>query len=120
MILKKIFFLSVCSAIAAVNFTGSVSAQDRARVIKPNSSQPVNQPPIQAPAPEQKSKPISSSSHPVLTTKIDVAKPDSAGDVKTAPEPLVIKTASSKPVNAAPNFAAAKTAYGPAVSVKLD
>jgi len=119
MILKKIFFLSVCSAIAAVNFTGSVSAQDRARVVKPNSSQPVNQPPVSAPAPEQKSKLISSS-HPVLTTKIDVAKPDSAVDVKPAPEPLVIKTASSKPVNAAPNFAAAKTAYGPAVSVKLD
>src|SRR5438132_4398125 len=108
MILKKIFFLSVCSAIAAVNFTGSLSAQDRARVIKPNSSQPVNQPPIQAPAPEQKSKPISSS-RPVLTTKIEVAKADSASDAKTAHEPLVKKTASSKPVNAAPNFAAAKT-----------
>src|SRR5438105_2446301 len=114
MILKKIFFLSVCSAIAAVNFTGSVSAQDRARVIKPNSSQPVNLP--QAPAPEQKPNPISSS-RPVLTNKIDVAKPDPASVAKNNPEPLVIKTASSKPVNAAPNFAAAKTAYGPAVSV---
>ena len=124
MTLKKIFFLSVCFAIAAVNFTGSLSAQDRARVIKPNSSQPVNQPPIQAPAPEQKSKPISSS-RPVLTTKIevakiDVAKANPADDANKTSESLVKKTASSKPVNAAPNFAAAKTVYGPAVSTKLD
>ena len=109
---KKILFLSVCAAFAAVCLTGSASAQDRPRVVKSTSSQPTNLPPaLVAPQPD-KVKPIIAS-RPTLTNEI-VVKTDPAY------EPLVKKTGSSMPTNAAAALAAGKTAYGSTTSIRLD
>ena len=105
---KKIFFLSVCALFAAVFFTGSASAQDRQRIVKTTGSQPTN-----LPQPE-KAKPIPAS-RPTLTNDVVVVKTDPAYE-----PPLVKKTGSSMPTNAAAALAAGKTAYGSTTSMRLD
>lgn len=94
---KKIPYLSVCAFLLAL--ASLASAQDRARVIKQISSQPVNQPPSPlTPAPDKTKSLVSSaplnapSARPTLTNKITVVDP--------AYEPLVQKTGISSPANA--------------------
>jgi peptidoglycan endopeptidase LytE len=105
--IEKFLFVSACTVIAAVCFTGSASAQDRARVVKTTASQPINLPPAQV----KVEKTISS--RPVLTNDIVVQQPPA--------QPLIKKTASSQPMNTVANMAASnRTVYGASTSVKLD
>ena len=108
-VFKKIVFLSACIAIAAVCFTGSVSAQGRERVVKTTASQPTNLPP----APVERVK-TTATSRPTLANDIVVVK------AAPAAEPLVKKTGSSNAVNASSGMSAGRTAYGSAVSERLD
>lgn len=87
----------------------TVAAQDRDRVVKPTSSRPVN-----APATAATEKVGTSTSRPVLTNQINVVKPDQAW------EPVVEKTVSSKPTNAAGALAAGRTTYSMSTSALLD
>lgn len=90
---RKIFCLAVCTAAMSIVFVSTTSAQKRERIVKSVSSQPINQPPA---APQNKVKPLSSSqpvNRPPLTTNIVV--------VGSAPQQLIKKTASEKPVTAA-------------------
>ena len=92
---KKVVYLAVCIAAFSVVFTGSASAQKRDRVVKSDTSRPVNQPP--APA-RDTTKPLTSSqptNRPPLETRIVVV---GAGQNS---QPLVKKTASEKPVTSA-------------------
>jgi cell wall-associated NlpC family hydrolase len=89
--LKKIVYLAVCIAAFSVLFTGSASAQKRDRIVKSDTSRPVNQPP--APS-RDTTKPLTSSqptNRPALENKI----------VVVGQQPLVKKIVSDKPVIAA-------------------
>lgn len=108
--LKKMFLVSACAIVAAVVFGNTAFGQQRDRVIKPISSQPVNQPATHVPDKEPKTK-TTSSSRPILTNNILVASP--------APEPLVKKTGSSKAVNAPSALLAGRTVYGAGASGKI-
>ena len=108
---KKIVAMSVCIMFAAICFTQSTSAQGRDRVVKTTSSQPTNMPSATQPVEVIKS---TSSSRPTLTNEINVVKNDPAY------EPLVKNTASAMPTNVAGMAAAGKTAYGAAMSSRLD
>lgn len=105
-------FLSVCALFAAVCLTGSAQAQGRERVVKTTSSQPTNLPPATPQSQPDKTQSMSSS-RPVLSNQIVV--------VKSAPAeaPLVKKTASSLPTNAA-GRTAARSAYSTGTSARLD
>lgn len=110
--LKKIFFVPVCFALAAVVLTGSTNAQQRDRVVKPTSSQPTNLPPVKQAVSEDKTK-TTSSSRPVLTNPIEVV---SSPDKETS---LVKKTVSSRAANSSSALAAGRTAYGAGVSGRI-
>ena len=111
-IFRSIAFLSVC-AIAAVCFTGSASAQDRARVAKTSSSQPTNLPAATQPVTAVKT---TGSSRPVLTNDIEVKR-----SADPAWEPLVEKTASTAAAKSVAAMAAAgRTSYNLQTSVRLD
>ena len=107
--LKKVLFASACVSFAVAGFSGSVTAQQRDRVVKTTSSQPVNQP-VYAPAPQDKSR-TTSSSRPTLTNDIVVVSSS------PAEKPLVKKTGSSMAVGSA--LAAGRTAYGAGVSSRI-
>ncbi len=97
---------------AAVCFTGSVSAQDRDRVVKTTSSQPTNLPPAQRQVETVRSP---SASRPTLANDIVVVRP------ATANEPLVKKTGSSTAMNSVSSMAAAgRTTYDSSTSLRLD
>jgi cell wall-associated NlpC family hydrolase len=110
--LKKILFVTVCFVLAAVCLSGSATAQQRERVVKPTSSQPVNLPPAYAPVPTDKTK-TTSSSRPTLTSPIIVVGP------APADKPLVKKTASSMAVVVPSGMAAGKMAYSAGVSGRI-
>lgn len=112
MILKKMFFVLACAVFAATGLVGSAAAQERERVVKPNSSRPTNLPPVITAEPEVKTK-TTSSSRPVLTTPINVV-PAAVTD-----KPLVKKTALSAPVEAGSAIAAGRTVYGAGASSKI-
>lgn len=121
---RKVLCLSVCTVFAAVCFSGLAAAQGRERVVKQTGSRPVNQTPAYSPEPEQKTRPLATS-RPVLTNQIIATQPEEDNNTNTsddpAYEPLVKRTASSRPVNAPSNMAAAgRTAYGLATSARLD
>lgn len=106
---KRIFCLSALIVLFAICITVSSSAQDRQRVVKPTSSQPVNQPT------QQKDKVKTTTlSRPALTNDIIVIKPAAES------QPLVKKTASSMPMGVGAMSAAGRTVYGSQVSSKLD
>ena len=89
--LKKIAYLAVCIAAFSVIFAGTASAQKRDRIVKTDSSRPVNQPPTAAPAPDR-SRTLNSSqpvNRPVLTNNIVVGGQNPN---------LVRKTVSDKPL----------------------
>lgn len=97
---KKLVYLAVCIAAISVVFTGSASAQKRDRIVKSDTSRPVNQPP--APS-RDTTKPLTSSqpvNRPVLENRIVVVG---------ANAPLVKKIVSDKPVTAAAANPVART-----------
>ena len=110
-VFKKIFFLAVCFAFAAVCFVAPVSAQSRDRVVKGTSSQPTN-----LPAAPVVTQPVRTPvSRPTLTNNIVVVKNDPAY------EPLVKKTVNSRATNAPAAMASAnRTVYGSTASIRLD
>lgn len=108
--LKRISYLSVCTILVSLGFAPAASGQDRPRVVKMISSQPIYQPPTAiTPAAANKTKTLSSSapsnspvSRPVLTDAL-VVVPES----KT--KSLIKKTGESSPLNAA--MAAGRAVY---------
>lgn len=95
MILKKSLYLLLCFVFLAAFGFGEANAQGRARIVKQTSSQPTNQP--QAPIDKTKTTLLSQpTTRPTLTNKIIVVNSNQN-------QPLVKKTASSLPTNAASN-----------------
>jgi cell wall-associated NlpC family hydrolase len=112
---KKYLFLSVCVAMVGVIFTTNSSAQERDRVIKSTSSQPINAP-IAAP-PRATEVVKTSSSRPTLTNSIEVVKPR----VDAAYEPVTNNaTANSAMLSVASMVAAGKSRYSASTSALLD
>lgn len=109
--LKKMFFVLACAVLAVQGIGGSIFAQQRDRVVKPNSSKPINLPPEIPAEPEVKTK-TTSSSRPVLTNSISVP----GSDIE---KPLVKKTVSSTAIYAGSALAAGNTAYGAGASGKI-
>ncbi len=109
--MKKITYLAAAAFLICIGLTASTAAQDRERVVRTTSSQPINQPQtIARPKPLTSSAPINApQSRPALTNSITVAKPD---------ESLVKKTGSSSPVNAM-KAAAGKAVYTSSISSKI-
>ena len=86
--LKKIEYLSLCCFLFLAFFAATAAGQDRQRIVRTVSSQPINQPPARTTNPNTRPSTASttrttSSSRPVLTNAITVAPPP----------PLVKKTA---------------------------
>jgi len=112
--LKKITFASLFVLIV---FLTAASGQERSRVIKQVSSQPVNQPTQQTVPDKTKtlssSAPINSSpARPTLTSKIEIAQVQSQ-------QPLVKKTGSSSPLSTMTSVAAGKLVYNAVTSSLL-
>lgn len=109
--LKKITYLAASAFLICIGLTASTAAQDRERVVRTTSSQPVNQPQtIVRPKPLTSSAPINAApSRPALTNSITVVKPTDS---------LVKKTGSSSPVNAM-KAAAGKAVYASSISSKI-
>ena len=114
--LKRILYPSVVAILVGVSFVSAAAGQDRQRLVKTISSQPINQP--AAPKTTDKTKTLSSSTpanrpvnRPTLTTAIKVVQPE----VK---QPLVNKTALSRSSAAAgmSSLAAGRMAYAPSHS----
>ncbi len=110
--LKKITYLAVVSFLICIGLTATTAAQDRERVVRTISSQPINQPTtIVRPKPLTSSAPINAlQSRPALTNAIKVVKPEEKS--------LIRKTGSSSPVNAM-KVAASKALYVSSVSSKI-
>jgi cell wall-associated NlpC family hydrolase len=104
--LKKIWYLS-CALFVTFVFASTGIAQDRSRVVKSISSQPINQPVV---TPADKTRPLTSS-RPVLTnTPVVVAPPITA-------QPLVKKT--SMMSAASSSMAAGHLAYSSSISTQI-
>lgn len=89
--LKKIWYLFAAAAFFIVGFSGVSSAQERPRIVKSISSQPLNQPQPAKPDPVStsiQSRPTNA--RPPLTQDIQVAQPEK--------ESLVKKTVSSNAI----------------------
>jgi len=117
--LKKISYLSFCALFISFVFASAGHAQDRPRIVKSTSSQPINQPPIASVATD-KTKTLSSSAplnaptvRPTLTNKLVVAQPENN-------EALVKKTVMAGAMNAAAaSLAAGKLAYSSSASLMI-
>jgi cell wall-associated NlpC family hydrolase len=113
-VIKKMILLSVSVSIAAVCFTGTVSAQERDRVVKSTASQPTNLP---TPAKPVETIRTTSSSRPTLTNSIEVVKPR----IDAAYEPESNKaTANSSMLAVGAMVAAGKARYNGSTSALLD
>jgi cell wall-associated NlpC family hydrolase len=101
--LRTITYLAVCITAFTVIFAGTASAQKRDRVVKTDTSRPLNQPP----APERdRTRPLTSSqavNRPVLENNILV--------VGRPSQPLVKKTVSDKPIISASTASPNRTFY---------
>lgn len=109
--LKKISYLLVCALFTVVGFTSNAMSQERPRLVKTVSSQPVNQPAVQTDKNTSSSSPALSNSpgsRPVLTNKLTVA-------TSAAAPSLVNKTSSSSPTAVLASIASRAT-YGASVS----
>ena len=113
--LKKISFASLFIVAA---FLTAASGQERSRVIKQVSSQPINQPASQQTLTD-KTKTLSSSApvinspvRPPLTNKIEIAQAQT-------PQPLVKKTGSSSPLATMTSVAAGKLVYNAVTSTMM-
>jgi cell wall-associated NlpC family hydrolase len=97
--LKTITYLAVCLTALTTIFAAPASAQKRDRVVKNDTSRPLNQPP----APERdRTRPLTSSqpiSRPVLENRI----------VVVGQQPLVKKTVSDKPIISSSTASPART-----------
>lgn len=111
--LRKISLMSVCALLLTVSFTGQTTAQERARVIKQTSSQPINAP--QAIETNRRTVALPTSNpaaRPVLTNNVIVVE-------NQPPASLVAKTVSSKPVNSAESALMSRSNYSSAVTSKM-
>ncbi len=108
---KKVSYLSFLACLVFVGSYSVVSGQDRQRVVKTISSQPINQPqpPADSPKPSSSLPSANKASRPALTSEINIVAPE-----KT--QPLVKKTASSNALNAVSSLAAGRMVYGSPVS----
>lgn len=109
MIFKKSLYLLLCLVFLSVFGFNQAAAQGRPRIVKPTSSQPTNLP--QKPTDKTKStilsQPVTNpSQRPTLTNKIVVQ------------QPLVKKTADTKPTNVSPTTAG-RFVYNPSISQSL-
>lgn len=104
---KRAISLSLGVMCAAVVFSGNFSAQTRARVVKPVSSQAINAP---APPPAEKK----SQARPPMMDNIVVVKSPQA-----APS-LVKRTGASAPTNSAGYRTTSRSTYSVDISTKLD
>ena len=105
--LTKIWYLSSCALFVIFVFASFGFAQDRARVVKSISSQPVNQPPSVA---TDKTKSLTSS-RPILTNQpVVVAPPVTA-------QPLVKKTSLMTAASSA--MATGRLAYNSSISLQI-
>ncbi|MGQ0542556.1 MAG: C40 family peptidase [Blastocatellia bacterium] len=105
--LKKISYLSVIAFFVCILFGAPASAQDRERVVRTVSSQPINQP--SAPQTDRSrsltsSQPTGSPAiRPTLTNEIVIQK---------EAKPLVKKTGDSRPISAMMAAAGRRSMYG--------
>lgn len=109
---KKVSYLSFLFCVVFAGSYAAVSGQERSRVVKTISSQPVNQPQPTTDNPKSSSSnPTQNNriSRPMLTTDIVVVNP-----VRT--QPLVKKTGSSSALNAMSGMAAGRMAYNSPVT----
>lgn len=107
--LKKIWYLSFVALFTCVGFASPAIAQNRERVVKTVSSQPINQPnqqtPVDRPRTLSSSAPVNAPPiRPTLTNKLVVAAPP------VNKESLVKKTVSSHSLTGA--MAASQMRYG--------
>jgi cell wall-associated NlpC family hydrolase len=107
---KKVSYLSLLVSIVFAGSYSVVYGQDRQRVVKTISSQPINQPQPPSDSPKSSTSTLPSTnnraSRPVLTTDIVIANTP----------PLVKKTGSSKSLNALSSMAAGRAVYGSGVT----
>jgi peptidoglycan endopeptidase LytE len=96
--------LAVCFVFFAVSVATPIFGQERARVVKTTASRPINQPTTSSPAPVIKTL---SSSRPILANEPVVQKP------------LVEKTGSSSPLNAAAAIATRVSHYNTSTSGQM-
>ncbi|HEY0429338.1 MAG TPA: NlpC/P60 family protein [Pyrinomonadaceae bacterium] len=95
MILKKSLYLSFCIVFISAFGISQASAQGRARIVKPTSSQLTSQPQNTIDRTKTTGSSQLTTQRPTLTNNIVVAKP-------TLPQPsLVAKTSSTQPTNIA-------------------
>jgi peptidoglycan endopeptidase LytE len=111
--LKKYLFLSVCALVFSVSFINPAFGQERDRVVRSTSSQPVN-----APAPSRSTEVVrTASSRPSLTNSIEVVRPR----VDAAYEPPSNSAAAKATMlNVGAMVAAGKSRYGSMTSALLD
>ncbi len=112
--LKKVLSLSACAIAFGVFVTGTVSAQERDRVVRTTgSSQPTN-----APVPARSTEVVKTgSSRPTLTNSINVVTPK----IDAAYEPVTNKaSANSTMLSVASMVAAGKSRYSGTTSSLLD
>lgn len=110
--LKKALVLSMIAAAFALSAPDQVYGQERPRVAKTISSQPLNQPQAPSESSKQPAVSIQSTSRPVrpaLTSDITLPTPK--------PESLIKKTASSSPAMA--TLAAGRMVYGSGTSTMI-
>jgi cell wall-associated NlpC family hydrolase len=105
--LKKISYLALCIVFCLGVFVSASSAQDRPRVVRSVSSQPVNQPPAQPSGTNESQRSSSSVQRPILSNPINVVQPEA---------PAVKRTGDSSPLNQMTKAAARRTVYGTTVS----
>lgn len=109
--LKRISYLSVVVILVSVGFVSTSAAQDRQRLVKTVSSQPINQPQQFIPPAADKTKSLSSST----PSNSPTYRPTLTNNIVVVPEPnkqpLVKKTGLSSPLNAMTALAAGKMVY---------
>jgi cell wall-associated NlpC family hydrolase len=97
MILKKSLYLSLCIVLLSVLGLTDAVAQQRARIVKPTSSQPTSQPIMQTDRTKTTGSSQPTTQRPTLTNKIVLSNP-----VQNQ-QPLINRTSSSMPTNVAVN-----------------
>ena len=112
---RKLAYPSVCVCLLAVFLVSAfnANAQERPRLVKQVSSQPINQPNSTQPAPN-KVKSLSSSAP--INAPAAASKIVTANENRTENTPLVKKTGDSSPLMSATRAAASRTVYGNSAS----
>ncbi len=125
--LKKITYLFALICFSAAALAATASAQDRPRVVRSVSSQPINQPAPAPPSPSGNRTSIPQSSNttpqasprtttrPALTNQIIISRPTS----DPAAEPLYVKKTASVSSNAAAFINAGRSVYSANTSFQI-